>query len=113
MLTDENASAQLVHLVSQDGESFDVPVSVARLSEIVKTMIDGSLLFSVNLWSWISVTETQDTEEAQEIPLPNVKATVLAKVIEFCKNYEKEPMQEIEKVCFSFSISTCWFLRWR
>lgn len=73
-----------VHLVSQEGESFDVPISVGQMSELVKTMID----------------EDQDEEEAQEIPLPNVKSAILAKVIEFAQHYKVEPMTEIEKVRF-------------
>lgn len=31
-----------VHLVSQEGESFDIKVSVAKMSNLVKTMIDGA-----------------------------------------------------------------------
>jgi S-phase kinase-associated protein 1 len=42
--------------------------------------------------------EEQDEEEAQEIPLPNVKSPILAKVIEFCRHYKVEAMNEIEKV---------------
>jgi S-phase kinase-associated protein 1 len=76
---DENKT---VHLVSQEGESFDVNLAVAKMSELVKTMID----------------EDQDDEEAQEIPLPNVKSAILAKVIEFCQHYRTNPMNEIEKV---------------
>jgi S-phase kinase-associated protein 1 len=75
---------RMVHLVSQEGESFDVLLSVGRMSELVKTMID----------------EDQDEEEAQEIPLPNVKSSILAKVIEFAQHYRQEPMNEIEKVSF-------------
>lgn len=71
-----------VHLVSQEGESFDVALSVGKMSELVKTMID----------------DEQDEEEAQEIPLPNVKSAILAKVIEFAQHYKTEPMNEIEKV---------------
>jgi S-phase kinase-associated protein 1 len=71
-----------VHLVSQEGESFDILISIAKMSELVKTMID----------------EDQDEEEAQEIPLPNVKSSVLAKVIEFAQHYKTEPMTEFEKV---------------
>lgn len=33
--------SKTVRLVSQEGESFDVPVGVARMSELVKSMIDG------------------------------------------------------------------------
>lgn len=73
---------KIVHLVSQEGESFDVPLSVAKTAELVKTMID----------------DDQDEEEAQEIPLPNVKSAILAKVIEFAQHYKSEPMTEIEKV---------------
>ena len=76
-----NEDNRTVHLVSLEGESFDVPLSVATMSELVKTMID----------------EEQDEEEAQEIPLPNVKSAILAKVIEFQQQYKKDPMNEIEK----------------
>jgi hypothetical protein len=71
-----------VHLISQEGESFDVQLGVAKMSELVKTMVD----------------EDQDENEAQEIPLPNVKSSILAKVIEFCQHHKVEPMEEIEKV---------------
>ena len=68
--------ARTVHLISTEGESFDVPLSVAKMSELVKTMI----------------TDDQDEEEAQEIPLPNVKTVILAKVSHsdsfmFCISY--------------------------
>ncbi|CAM9763157.1 unnamed protein product [Laminaria digitata] len=71
-----------VHLVSQEGESFDIKVSVAKMSNLVDTMIDG---------------DAEEDGDAQEIPLPNVKASVLSKVIEFCAHYKEDPMNEIEK----------------
>ena len=81
------AAGKTVHLVSQEGESFEVSLENAKMSELVKTMID----------------EEQDDDEAQEIPLPNVKSAILAKVIEFIQRHKTEPMSEIEKVSF-FSI---------
>ena len=78
----DDDDTRTVHLVSTEGESFDVPLSVAKMSELVKTMI----------------TDDEGDEEAQEIPLPNVKTAILAKVIEFSQHYKTEPMNEIEKV---------------
>jgi len=81
MDVDESGS---VNLVSKEGDNYEVPISVAKMSELVKTMLD------------------EDGDDGYgtgvtEIPLPNVKALVLAKVIEFCKYYRQEPMTEIEK----------------
>jgi hypothetical protein len=74
--------ADTVHLVSSEGESFDVTSSAASMSQLVRNLID----------------ESGDDDEAQEIPLPNVKSTILALVIEFMNHYESEKMTEIEKV---------------
>jgi len=70
-----------VDLVSQEGDSFQVERKVAKQSELVKTML----------------TDDDDDVEQQEIPLPNVKSPILAKVLEFCKHHIEEPMNEIEK----------------
>lgn len=67
--------------VSKEGDIYKIPYSVAKMSELVKTMLDDDC----------------DDGEAQEIPLPNVKAQVLAKVIEFCTHHKDDPMSEIEK----------------
>jgi len=72
---------ETVHLVSSEGESFDVKSSAASMSQLVSNLID----------------ESADDDEAQEIPLPNVKSTILALVIEFMNHYESEKMTEIEK----------------
>uniref|UniRef100_A0A6V1AYU4 S-phase kinase-associated protein 1 n=1 Tax=Thalassionema nitzschioides TaxID=33649 RepID=A0A6V1AYU4_9STRA len=71
-----------INLVSKEGDSFKVPVDVAQMSELVKSMMEDD-------------NDTED--EVTEIPLPNVKATVLQKVIEFCQHHKEEPMTEIEK----------------
>lgn len=81
-MSEYNEDLRTVHLVSQEGDSYDVPLSVAKTSQLVKTMID----------------EDQDTDEAQEIPLPNVKSPILQRVIEFAQHHKVEPMNEIEKV---------------
>jgi len=78
----EEDDSRKVNLMSQEGDQFEVEVSVAKMSELVKTMIPE---------------EADDDDEAQEIPLPNVKSHVLAKVIEFCRRYTEDPMADIEK----------------
>ena len=50
------------------------------MSELVKGMLED---------------ESADDEDTTEIPLPNVKAAVLKKVIEFCSHHRSEPMTEI------------------
>jgi S-phase kinase-associated protein 1 len=42
-----------------------------------------------------AVTGDDDGDDAQEIQLPNVKAAVLAKVIEYCEHYRMEEMYAI------------------
>jgi S-phase kinase-associated protein 1 len=68
--------------VSKDGDQFPVPYAVARMSELVKSMMDE---------------DAEEEGESIEIPLPNVKSQVLRKVIEFCEHHLQEPMTEIEK----------------
>ena len=70
-------AARVVHLVSIEGDRYEVDVDVCRLSELANTMLG-------------------DEEGTVEIPLPNVKNSVLIKVIEFIKHYKLEPMNEIE-----------------
>lgn len=61
--------------ISKEGDLFEVPISVAKMSALVETTID----------------DEEDDEDngggGAEIPLPNVKGAVLAKVIEYCTHY--------------------------
>jgi S-phase kinase-associated protein 1 len=73
-----------VQLVSNEGESFDVAIENAKMSTLIFNLIENQ--------------EDQDEDETQEIPLPNVKSTILSSVIEFMNHCATEPMNEIEKV---------------
>merc|ERR1719213_871772 len=59
------------------------------MSELVKMMIGGEDEEGGSTGS--------SDEEDHEIPLPNVKTEVLAKVIEFCKHHSVEKMPDIDK----------------
>jgi len=69
-----------IKLISKEGDAYEVPGAVAKMSELVKNMMEDDC-----------------DDDIAEIPLPNVKATVLKKVIEFSTHHLTEPMNEIEK----------------
>ena len=66
--------------ISSEGESFPTPIPVASLSELVKTTID----------------DDDDDGDTQDVPIPNVKAATLTKVLEFCTHYQTEEMTPIQ-----------------
>jgi len=76
-LDEEDGNEELV-LVSQDGPKFTCNKKVALMSELVKTMAEGD-------------------KDEREIPLPNVKSTVLEKVTQYMKYHVDNPAKEIEK----------------
>jgi len=73
---DDGGEEKKLRLVSQEGEKFEVPKKVAITSELVRTMAEGD-------------------KEENEIPLPNVKSSVLRKVIEYMRYHVDNPAREI------------------
>jgi len=79
---DEEDESIFVNLQSKEGVIFKVKLSIAKMSKLVGTTIDD---------------DDDDTDEEQTIPLPNVKSTVLSKVIEYCTHYKTvEAMQPVK-----------------
>lgn len=72
-----------IRLQSLDGEVFEVDVEIAKQSVTIKTMLED-----------LGV----DDDEEEAIPLPNVNAAILKKVIQWC-TYHKVGM------LFSYYIS--------
>eukprot|EP00567_Pseudictyota_dubia_P007778 CAMPEP_0197451936 /NCGR_PEP_ID=MMETSP1175-20131217/30601_1 /TAXON_ID=1003142 /ORGANISM="Triceratium dubium, Strain CCMP147" /LENGTH=168 /DNA_ID=CAMNT_0042984813 /DNA_START=150 /DNA_END=656 /DNA_ORIENTATION=+ len=87
------ADGEMVILVSNDGEKFPVEKRVAQMSELVTTV-------------------TEDEGSNDPIPLPDVKSSVLQKVLEFCKHHVDSPMPTIEKPLKSAELSECGVPDW-
>ena len=77
-LDEEETKEPQIYLVSTEGDKLLVSSKIAMQSELVKTMIEGDKL-------------------ASDIPLPNVKNTILAKVMEYLKYHVDNQAREIEK----------------
>jgi len=75
--------------ISKEGDSFDVPLAIAKMSSLVADTIDDG-----------DDSDSDDSENEdciKSVPLPNVSSEVLRKVIEFCKHYQEvEAMTPIE-----------------
>lgn len=68
------SATDMVQLQSSDGVDFSVPRSVASMSVTLDHMLHD-------------ISRSQSDEA---IPLPNVNAKALEKVIEYCKHHEKD-----------------------
>ena len=76
-----------VNLVASDGESFEVALDTAMLSNLIMMMDDGG------------------DGDLDDVPLPNVNADILTKVIAFMTEYKREKMNEIAKPLVSENMS--------
>lgn len=77
-----------VHLVSQEGALFDVPLKAAKLSKFICTMVDDELF----------------ENETPELPMVDVKSAALSKVTEFMIHYVDHPFEQIQKPLMSSNI---------
>ncbi|KAL1785309.1 S-phase kinase-associated protein 1 [Sigmodon hispidus] len=61
-----------IRLQSSDGERFEVDVEIAKQSVTIKTMLE-------------------DEGDDDPVPLPNVNAAILRKVIQWCTHHKDDP----------------------
>ncbi|CAM9798460.1 unnamed protein product [Pylaiella littoralis] len=73
-------SGSVVTLVSMDGDGFVVESSAIMVSKLLDAMLDGP-----------------SENDVKEIPLPNMRSNVVAKVVEFCQHNKMDPMTKIPK----------------
>lgn len=83
----------MVKLKSSQGDLFVVEREVAFLSNLLRSMIEDAGL-------------------DEEIPLPNVRSSILQKVIDYCKQHADAAPEEIQKPLKSHVLSECGVSDW-
>lgn len=68
--------------ISNENEVFPVPTEIAKLSNLVVTTMGEE-----------EHDDDDDDRHATDIPLSNVKSSVLAKVVDYCTHYKTEPSE--------------------
>ena len=76
----------LVTVSTLEGDKTQIKVKIISKSVLVKGLIEDSGI-------------------EEEVPLPNIKKSVLNKIIEFCEHIDANPPPEIEKPLRSNSLS--------
>lgn len=81
-------NSKIITLVSSDGEKFQVSEKAARRSQLIKGIID-------------------DYPDDPEVPLHNVKSTILQRIITYLEYYKDSEPREIEKPLPSNNFNDC------
>ncbi|CAF4370416.1 unnamed protein product [Rotaria socialis] len=74
--TTENATSKTIKIQSNDGDTYEIDQGVVEQSSTIKTLSDLMDLGDV------------------PIPLPNVKGSILAPIVEFCNYHKNDPKPE-------------------
>ncbi|KAB0385421.1 hypothetical protein FD755_000377 [Muntiacus reevesi] len=98
-----------IKLQSSDGEIFEVDVEIAKQSVTIKTMLEEhehyikkarkqilkhlkTFTINMDLFLLLSVDLGMDDEgDDDPVPLPNVNAAILKKVIQWCTHHKDDP----------------------
>ena len=81
-------NSKTITLVSSDGEKFQITEKAARRSQLIKGIID-------------------DYPDDPEVPLHNVKSSILQRIISFMEYYKDSEPKEIEKPLPSNNFNEC------
>jgi len=80
--------SKTITLVSSDGEKFQITEKAARRSQLIKGIID-------------------DYPDDPEVPLHNVKSSILQRIISYMEYYKDSEPKEIEKPLPSNNFNEC------
>jgi S-phase kinase-associated protein 1 len=85
---------RFISLISKKGDAFEVSLRAGKASKLIDTVLtdecDGG-------GEGDDERDEHTSYAVPEIPVPAVDSIALAKVIEFCEHYVRDPMTEIEK----------------
>eukprot|EP01029_Cantina_marsupialis_P028065 TRINITY_DN774435_c0_g1_i1.p1 TRINITY_DN774435_c0_g1~~TRINITY_DN774435_c0_g1_i1.p1 ORF type:complete len:159 (+),score=33.79 TRINITY_DN774435_c0_g1_i1:107-583(+) len=79
-------------LISLENEEFEVETEVGQMSELVRSMTEDGA--------------------TTEVPLHNVKSSVLSKILDFCQKHVRDPLPDLEKPLPSEDLTKCGVPQW-
>lgn len=91
-----------VRLTSSDNEDFIIERDVALKSVLIKNMLEGEACHSHHMRGTVAMLTVRhavadvDGIEEDAIPLPNVNAAVLKKVLAWCEHHKSDPEPFVE-----------------
>ena len=95
-----------IKLQSSDGEIFPVDVEIAKQSVTIKTMLEDlgmdEEVRSYNQFIIFGGHITFHSQDEEVVPLPNVNAAILKKVIQWATYHKDDP--PLPEVCICFPI---------
>ena len=83
-----------IHLKSSDDEVFEVDVEIAKASMTIKTMLEDLGM---------------DDDDEEPVPLPNVNAAILRKVVNWATHHKDDPpLPEVSRTSEETLTKTLW-----
>ena len=77
----------VIQLVSSDGEKFPVELDIIKQSVTIKTMLEDLGI--------------DDDSNSEPVPLPNVEASILRKIIEWCNKHKDDARDKFTEISLS------------
>ena len=77
----------VIQLVSSDGEKFPVELDIIKQSVTIKTMLEDLGI--------------DDDSNSEPVPLPNVEASILGKIIEWCNKHKDDARDKFTEISLS------------
>ena len=74
--------------ISREGDRFEVPINIARVSILLTTVLDED-----EDWDGTDIENGIDGRRTHEIPLHLIKLLMLARIVRHLEYYKQEPSE--------------------